>query len=156
MIVYWIGVIFSSPAVRAAFFAHRVLEHGVGFFKLGLLLQPTGKFGDASAGGRSSRQDHEERAGVGGRAHVALAERQDQLPQLHPLGDEPAPPERDALTVDRSLNELVVVGEAQRPRRLHAVRLRQVEPYVPAEPRVTALGIIVMQQYLSGKVLGRR
>src|SRR6267378_3936614 len=147
---------YSSPAVRAAFFARRLLEHGVGFLSLGLLLQPPGKFGDPRTGRRSSRQDHEERAGVGWRAHVALAERQDQLPQLHPLGDEPAPPERDALALDRGLNELVVVREAQRPRRLHAVRLRQVEPYVPAEPRVTALGIVVMQQYLSGKVLGRR
>src|SRR6267378_5976797 len=105
MIVYWIGVIFSSPAVRAAFFAHRVPEHGVGFFGPGLLLQPAGKFGDPRTGTRPSRQDQEERAGVRWRAHVALAKGQDQLPLLHPLGDEPAPPERDALAIERGLNE---------------------------------------------------
>src|SRR6266487_5503572 len=107
----------SSPAARAAFFARRVLEHGVGFLSLGLQLQPAGKFGDPRTGTRSSRQDQEECAGVRWRAHVALAEGQDQLSLLHPLGDEPAPPERDALTTDRGLNELIVVGEAQRDRK---------------------------------------
>src|SRR5712691_5572597 len=146
---------FSSPHVRATLFAHRVPGRGAGFLCLGLLLQPAREFGDLRTGERSPRQDDEIGAGIRRRAHVALSEWQDQLPGLYPIGDEPAPPERNALTLDRRPDELIVVRKAKRAGGFHAVRLRQLEPHVPAKPRVTPLWIVVVEQYLSRKVLGR-
>src|SRR5260370_17588352 len=106
---------FSCPRVRAARCAHRVPGRGAGFLRLGLLLQPAREFGDLRTGERSSRQDNEIGAGIRGRTHIALSEWQDQLPPLYPIGDQPPPPYRNALTLARGPPEPLPVAKTKPP-----------------------------------------
>ncbi len=107
---YRIGSVIGLPRAR---FVRRLRRLQLRVLFKRLLLQPLGESRDLGAGARARRAHEEVRARIGRGAHVAFAEGQDELALLHPLADEAAAAERDALAFDRRLHQLIVMREAQ-------------------------------------------